>query len=78
MVLSAEVKSPIPPSEGTGCSSGESPLSSQVLRRKCLRGKSSGSIAVTEQVAEGRSSIRVNEWHKPGWAIVGVLRDGKP
>ena len=29
-------------------------------------------------MAEGRSSIGVNEWDEPGWAMVGVLRDAGP
>jgi len=34
--------------------------------------------AATEEVAEGRFSIGVNEWDVPGWAMVGELRDAKP
>jgi len=50
MVLLASVKSPASPSEGSGSCSGERAVSSRVLRRKCLKWRSSGAVAVTEEV----------------------------
>jgi len=78
MLLSAWGKSPTSPNVGIGSRLGETNVSSQVVRWKCLRWQSSGSKSPTKEVAEGRSSMGVNGLDEPVWPMVGVLRATRP